>query len=592
MSRNRTKDEVSDSNKVNETSYSKGRSGKPNRKQRRDFKKEVVKEVKKGIKNSKFNQAGLDEEGRNNKPGYYFVDQKVAEQVTQLVFNNVLGWGSIHGYEVPTIMRIDLVANPGCTYDIPAHTGPWDHTFVNSPSESENLPYANPAGKAGVNLMASKLYTLLSSFTGRTSAYAPQDVAIMILAIAGIAEYSEAIRRIFGIALTYNYWNRTLARGLITSMKVDADDFFANSSIYRSQFNIAMSRINQIPLLDNIAFIQKSREIYQDIYYDDPTNMSQIFYYMPKTWTILDETTDEGGSVLRHISHGDPQDDSAQGVSVGTMINNLNKMITAVLESSTLNFIYADMLNMANKIKTPMWKFDYLAENYTVLPVYNRNACLQLHNLKIAGFRTIGTLPLDWDPDPEIAHNKKVLIAYNGEYYTEGFDVFCDPDRNDIVYNPGFAFMGPTYPECHSTMSIVDLDTDSPTLEDRIETLRFTSLWGGYWKQVNGQKYAIYMALPDHFATNIAIYKNIEDSIPAAISYSNYADNLSGNDRLKHFFTLATQWENAPVNLAVDPTEDEVSLVYGDLSYYTTVDFEYVKRLINAMSVGLYEFRV
>lgn len=563
-----------------------------------EMKEEYKNKGRRKPRNSKFDKdSKLESKGRDNDPNWYFTNKEVAEQTAQLSFQNVLGFGDIDGYKVPSIVRFDLAMSPGCTYAVEGPTGiKYPITSGAEQSSTTYVGYPGPA-KSGINMMAAKLYTTLSSFTGRTASYAPQDVAMMILGIAAVAETTEAIRRMFGLLFTYNFRNRSVPLGLLRTMGLNVNDFMANSSVYRQRFNSLIARINQIPLLENIAFIAKSRDIYQRIYQDDPTDMSQLFYYMPARAYYLDEKASDTGTVLKSIdftatAYGSSGSSGLGAVTMKQLLNKVETQITALLESSTLNFVYADILNMANKVGVKTWQFDYLAENYVVIPEYNQNALLQMHNLTIMG------APVNFSNQMEASQH------YNGSvYYTPGFSIFSDANTNDVIFNP--LFEDGLDAGCHATYTIVDMPVDKPSIEDRIEALRFTSLSSGCVVAGNdfasGEaqlKYLAFNALPDHFVVNFTVFSNIDHG----------RDTLSGNDAI--ITNLDSSWyqyaastdpytafqglEHAPLMYMTVTTGNSQALshVIGGLQYYTTVDYRYVKRVLDMMFIGLFDFRV
>lgn len=553
--------------------------------------KKVSNRSKKGKSTKKWDDsAKLDPKGRDNDPNFYFTNAELAQQAAQLSFQSVLGLDNLHGYRVPTIMRILTNPCPGNSYQ--------QRGFNGNPAWMEiGYPKSFDDDKHGINLMSSKLYTMLSTFTGRTSQYAPQDVAMMVLSISSIAELSEHIRRAFGIALTYNPRNRTLPLGLLRSMGIDVSDFLANIPAYRMRFNIAMTRINQIPLLDNIGYIKKSREIYQRVYMDSVSPMSQIFYYAPRTVWQLNEIGDGNGSVLDQVTI--IGDTNTFKKTIGQLIGYLENMITALLESSTLNLIYADLLNMANKIKVPVWQFDYLAENYVVMPEFNANALLQLHHVRVMGvplaLNTNTYSATDkWIYDPEDSTKKlaKDMTLTNQNC------VVCNPDKNNIMYNPIFKDTSWPY-------GIVDMHTPDPTLEDRIESLRFTAISSGS-KIVASQivdgapsLFAdILPALPDHYVTDITIFSNIDYSDNTMTFASNLSTNIVARGSYLTFEDIEaySKFNSAPMLIVTDgsstPSSTDVTYHFGDLDFYTEIDFDYLSRLNEMMYTGLFDFRV
>jgi len=495
------------------------------------------------------NKGKLDTNGRDNDPNWYFTSSELAQQAAQLSFQNFLGSGAIlRGAEVPTICAISVNPSPGITYFVTAANGAAIGT-------TNVLPASVPTAECGINMMAKKLYTLMGTFSGRVSSYAPNDVAMMILAISSVAELSEHIRRSFGVALTYNPRNRMLPLKLIRTLGFDEMDLISNLANYRMRFNVDMARINQIPLLDNIGYIRKSRDMFQRIYWDEPSNMAQIFFYKPASYWLMDETVDPNGTRL--------VTSRPTGIKMDDYLTLLEQMISALLNSSTLQLIYADLLNMANKLNTPTWQFDYLSENYVVMPEFNVNAILQFHNLDIVGYPTI--------------QNDTTASNFR---FTAVNDVASDANGIDVVYSPGFGRTSADNDPTHRT--IVDCLSDNPTIEDRIEALRFSSIDSGYYLAISASTYtAVLPALSDHYVTGIRIYGNSatgsymldlgSPTIPNAVNYS---------------YSPLTAFSNAPI--LYDQRSHQIC---GNLDYYTTVDYEYLRRVNELMTVGLFEFR-
>lgn len=531
-----------------------------------------------------------------NDPNYYFFDKDLAEQASQLSFQNMLGYGSIKGYEIPTIVRILMNPSPGVTVDVPE---PSDLTEVNAATASPELPVSYIGkNKAGINLMCAKLYTMLSTYSGRSAGYAPQDVGSMILGISSFAELSEHTRRIFGVAMTYNSRNRSIPLGLIEALGVEPEDFIKNIAVYRMRFNVIMTRINQIPLLDNIGYIRKSRELYQHIFLDSGSPMAQTFFYAPYSVWTLDEESYEQGTILKttpvpYHSRGN-ESMTPPPVYMSQYLDLLDTMVTKLLESSTLNLVYADLMNMASKVSVSTWQFDYLAENYAVVPEVNAEAILQFHNARIVGKYTQHAYRSD---------ARTVVTPEN--------DVYPDVETNNLVYSP--CIRGASWRESGTkTMlpfwkdAIVDSPVANPDLQTRIEMLRFSCADSGYWyKETGSTEVAVsragklYCALPDHWITAIDIFSNFSSemdaddiiSIPDSVMYRFDSYDLSDIDRLAKI----SQIGGMPIFFMRPAEGGEISnntALFGDFNFYTTVDWKYLKRINDVIFTGLFEFRL
>lgn len=558
----------------------------------------------KNSKRDSFSKGELSSKGRDNDPNWYFTNAELASQASELSFQSFIGELDIPGaYNVPAVNTVWLNPCPGNSYGIATDNDQGDYTTALPSSADTPLD-------SGINLMANKIYTMLSTYSGRTTNYTPEDVGIMLLAVASMAEFSEAIRRAFGVVLTYNERNRAVPRRLIEAMGINWDNLISNLPLYRMRFNTILNRINQIPLLDNIGFIRKSRDLYQRIYLDAPSSMAQILMYMPFSLWILDETGYAKGLHLKTTRpwpelvpsataqvQGQPQFDIYADinykVNMSRLLDYFDAQVSALLESSTLNIIYADLLNLASKINVPVWKFDYLAENYVVTPEFNRNFLLQFHNLDVVGA-------------PIVLNSNAIVKAINGYTFTTDNDVVGDIDSLRVIYNPGMAgVVSQTvdnvahYVGILPRAGIVDMDTDVPTVEDRIEALRFKSFASGWYvKGLRGTSdyNEAFRALPDHYAVCFCITDGTGKNV---IGQHNFFATASASLAAQYLHPLAnfTQCDWAPLIYAAqwdvvkswNPTNDME--YYTDLNFWTEIDWKYLNRLNKMIYSGLFDFR-
>lgn len=547
-------------------------------------------------KRDDIDKTGLNTVGRDNDPNWYFTSPELAQQASELSFQNMLGAGPIlYNYEVPSIMAFRMNPCPGNTYSTSVAPA------TNPASGCSFGDYDLISNQSGINLMATKIYTLLSTYSGRTSQYGPEDVSIMMLAIGEVASLVEYIRRAFGVAMSYNPRNRMLPLGLLNAMNINGEDLIKNLANYRMRFNVAISRINQIPILDNVGYIRKCRDMYQRIYVDDTSAMAQIYFYMPDTTWVLEEahgnwnlgsvlvTTDVAGSGLSKISD---------------LLSTLETMINNLLFSSTLNIVYSDLINLANKINVPFTQLDYLAENYVVLPEYNRNANLQMHNLTVVGKpeapevgsganNRLSLIPTKMNQSGGVNDNNALLTAYN--------NVYGSSTLNGVVYNPGFMYPNSDVTsESPTTVwytgdQIVDMDTDQPSVEDRIEALRFKAMESGHYVHTtdsvapyNTNGFKVLLALPDHYCTEVRIYSN------PTTSGKRITHSVSIGSHVK-FSEQLSQCASHPIMYYKEGSQGYMSKsiagVLGSLNFFTTIGYSYLERLNRLITTGLFDFR-
>lgn len=497
---------------------------------------------------------------RGNNPAWYFLDEKLAEQVSQMSFQNLAGYPinyDGHSFEVPNIVRIHLNPAPGVQV-----------------SARYNTPLAQ---NSAINMAAFRIYSKLSAYTGRVQSYAPQDVGTMILAYGEIISCVEDVRRMFGVSYTMSYRNRAYPKAILQEgMQVDADDLFANLSNYRTQFNTLITLINQLPIPKNIAYFDKCARLYQRVLLDSPSAMAQTLIPVPHSTWILDESSYSGGTVLKTY----PLHCAASFGPLGTTptmayyLNTLAALIGALLNSSSLQVVYTDLLNYASKVGCEFWKFDYLFEDYQVIPEYDENFMLQMHNATLCG--------------APVLESSLITGAYNVTPYN---DVYPDPNRNCLFYNPAFSTVQSVVHGHARTGDdvIIDMMTDMPTLTDRIEVTRYASVSKGTPYQptgASGQTAYIDAALPDHYV----VYVNFQN-LTGDLTYYDVWETVIPEARFRDISALVANIDWAPRFFEINSSTNYTGRYTSDVNFYTVVDEYYLRKLHDFVGLALYDLR-
>lgn len=514
----------------------------------------------KKIKIEEDNSDVLTNRSRFGNPNWYFVDKTLAEQTAQFSFQDFIGSGTLldNGVTLPSIMKIML-----------------------NPSADNSL--AGYAGISTATLMARKLYNSLANTSGRTQNYAPQDVFTLLLALGEIISYASYLKRALGVAYTYNIRNRDFPSRVIEVMGINSSDLFQNLNRYRVELNTLLTQVNKVPFPSNIAWFDKCNALYEGIFQDNMSPMSQIYVMVPATTWILDESTYEQGTVLRTLPVTVNSFNNYNPVTqtMRAHLNNLRSMIQALLTSTTLNYIYGDILNYASKFNVKLLYMNMIEDNYTVMPQYDQEVLLHIHNMMLIGAPSV-------DISTERVPAKPILAEY-----TPYNDVFPDVDNNSIVYNPVFGTnltanelegIAPGY------MDIVDFPFGVPDLVGKIESTRFqirNDVGRGEGDKslafINQTDIAGIVAtvLPDHYPVRILMYS------PTATKTLTSTFITSLPDDLMHFIT---KFDNAPL-LYFTNTETGISSVIGDVNYYANLPADILSRMCNLTYQSLFEMR-
>lgn len=500
------------------------------------------------------------DETRSNNPSWYFTDEKLADQVTQLSFQQLAGYPINYDgtdFDVPNIVRIGLNPAPGVQL-------------------SKNYNTALSQNSA-INLAGFRLYSKLSSVTGRVATYAPQDVSTMILAMGEAISMFEYIRRAFGVAYSMNMRNRDYPRNVLEfGMCIDADDLFANFADYVTEYNKYVTLFNQVPIPKNVAYFDKCAKIYERIYLDANSSMAQTLVPVPYSTWVLDETSYSGGSILKTtpVTCDTSWLPLAITQNMSVYLNLLGTMVSALLNSSSLQVVYTDILNYAVKQTMEFWKMDYYEMSYQVFPEYDENFLLQMHNATIAGWPSLQT-----------------SLITGTDNVTPLNDVYPDPNKNSLFYNPCFAKVGGASGVPRTGNSVViDMLNDSPSLTDRVEVTRYTSISNGKGFQPTGQTGLVAFintTLPDHYVTSVLF-----ENQTANLTYHLAAETLVESNRFADIAAQAANIDWAPRFWEVDQNTHQYTGRYtGDINFYTTIDDHYLRKIHDFVGLALYDVR-
>lgn len=512
-----------------------------------------------------------------NNAGMYFKDKQLAEMVTNFSFNQYLGSDMYDSryphFKVPNVMVYFLNPSPG-----------WLDGNVSE----------------GINAMALKMYTLLSANNAKTTSYGPQDISTLVLAMGQLIAMTEHARRILGCAYLYSIRNRFIPRGLINAMGIDSDDLFNSLAQYRIKFNTLVNRMNAIPMVSNIEYFKKSYEIYRHVYTDTESPMCQYYVVVPfSTWTV-DESSYEGGTVLRTtqvIGNSGP-------LKFSGLLQILEDMLKNLMESSTFNFIYSDILRL-NKAD---WTFQLCSEDYTCMPEYNPMMCLQLMNATILG-----------NPIANPQSMKSTLAGerYFGDY-TTGNDVYpvigsspSAQSSNSLRYNPLFVVNSAAL-EKPRLINFPE-STGNPDLDQRCDATRYVAIFkhcqaayeGANW--YNGDQSATDIVnaavIPDYYVVAIEaqtyVGNKIDPTLKCYLPVGNvikvrpeYSDN---NIPAVKQAVMMSNFRFAPIMMYDESTQTGQEMIdwtigaCGELDFFTFIDYNYLQPVNDLAMQGLFE---
>lgn len=485
--------------------------------------------------NSDDNSTYCSSDGSHNDPRFYYLNDDVGNQMSNVSFSQFTGV-PIHldnkfPVEIPNATFMRLLFNP---------------------SVGRAVTFADAANMAGL-----KLFSTLSANNGRTTQYAPQDVTTLLLALSSLIEVVEVGRRAFGFAYTINVRNRSFPKKAIEVMGFNPDEFLDSLANKRMEFNYYINSINKIAFPANIALFSKSAEMYSDVFTDDQSSMAQIYVPLPYSVWMLDEDTYDQGTIL----HTHELFTSNNTITWTEYVNTLDLMISRILGSATYNYIYADVLRLAEKSSTPLLHLDIVEENYSKVPVYDIVKLIQYHNAVATGAPNGKSASLPLTPGNDVYP----AVESNGIYYQPYFSVGSTLMASDKIFDFG--------PYDNPDKGVI-LDASRYMLasEDYTTTDDTTFVMG-------------YTVLPDHYLVAMELYTtNGTYSLASSGSYAAEWPKI---------FLELEKFDWAPRIYVYDTNTSrrDVVQITGDIGHFTTLDSSYLNRINDLSIQALLEVR-
>lgn len=520
---------------ANKNFKGKGKGGyKPKPSNRKPRPQKEVEEDKKVMK-----------DGDINNPAYYYESADVLDQVMNFSFNEYGG------------MPVELWAdeNYGSMSNVT-----WDNHMVASFWVNPSIPETadtSPTAMDGATTAALRNFLKLSGSNAKTTNYAPQDVSILILALAEVIKCSTFIARAFGIAYLFNYRNRTYPEVLLRAMGIDPDSFSKNLADWRVRYNKLLAVASKIPFPADLPLFRKAADLYGSLYCDDNDSaLAQTYMLCPYSFWMYDETYDSNGAGLVTTKIVNPNG----LIGMNQVLDAFESMISVLLTSSALNYIYSDVMRCQQKgYITNMLTFNPIPENYIVMPVYNEEVKDWLHNAVFMG--------------APLATGSHHVTGLKFSNVTNENDVSCMAATNKLLYHPQFKVATK-----YGFEALIDFDHDNVTIEQKVRATRFTQRYDTITDGTN--HWTDETALNDEYLVEACFYLDATNGNPDATisgTWLNAPSNVGATLKLMDVMSKF-DWFPLQYRFYTDGGVDKVAVI-GDTDYYTNVDYWLARKI-------------
>jgi len=423
----------------------------------------------------------------------------------------------------------------------------------------------------GINIQAMKWYSYLSAKNGKTTNYGPEDVMMLLLALGNVLSMFSLGARGLGLMFAYNKRNRAFPETSIEAAGFEYASLRDNLADYKIAYNVLVNKFNKIPVPANIEYFAKCAKMFQGIYLDeDGSSMAQAYCFVPETYWLFDEAYAPTGSGLKTVTllaAANPR--GMQTVPYASYLTALESQIDALLNSTTFNYIYADIMRLFEQGLRPfiLSTVDY---NYGILPAKVDELSIWLNNCVVLGSpeanpETVGTLT-----------------------FTPSNDVVANAGNATIQYRPQFR-------KPHNWTGftpILNFKTETPDLASRVYATRLCAALNMRPSTDMNTFISIEATLCDWYVVRINMSAGYT-------SLSVMSDSMVGSTAVAGVRSICALYEDLskfdwhPYVYNVIAASGIVTgriKVFGDTQYFTTITRTLLKKIQDICLMNMFDF--
>lgn len=248
---------------------------------------------------------------------------------------------------------------------------------------------------ASVNIAMRNIYSFIRHANSGKTNYEAPDLMLYLLAMSDILGYHAALKRIYGIAMTYSHTNRYVPKAVIEALGVDYDDIQLHLCDLRSYINTFAVRIGSFCIPASMSYIARHVWMNSHIYVDSDQDKPQIYAYVQDHFFMfgLDETP--AGKLdfeafnprqSKTIASFRVDDKATKGLTFSELAALGNRLLAPIIVSEDFGIMSGDIL----KAYTPneVYRVELIPENYTVMAEYSEEVLDQINNATLFGINS------------------------------------------------------------------------------------------------------------------------------------------------------------------------------------------------------------
>nr|AVX53553.1 putative capsid [Marmot picobirnavirus] len=324
------------------------------------------------MERSKSSEGAIDTGSSDNDPSWYIPTGQMARDVASLP----------SAYNVGSPVDLKSYTNPA-SLDPDNNQILVDETQIPGILVYHFVPTFGPTStdpKSALNIAMNTSFTDIRRATSGTSYYEGPDLMKYYLAMDSAYMYYSWMVRLYGSLQTFSMMNRYLPEGIVSAMGANYKNLERNIALLRTYINIYAYKLSSFPVPKDFNFIIRHIFMCENIYTDAQTLKSQFYMYNPiGFWTWSDDAPDTSWrQIVEYVEA--PWANGKSLVGYEDIVEFGDSLIQPLIASEDIRFIAADI---SKAFGTNTFQVSQIAENYSVIPVFNTEVLMQFENAYI-----------------------------------------------------------------------------------------------------------------------------------------------------------------------------------------------------------------
>lgn len=389
------------------------------------------------------------------------------------------------------------------------------------------------------NVAIRDIYSFIRHANSGHSNYDAADLGMYMMAYDSCLTYYAWMVRGYGLARTILLKNRYTPEALMLACGINYSSIVSNLAQFRAYINTFAARLSALKVPSSWHIMERHMWIFSNVYADAPVDKAQFYVFAPAGfWEYRTGQTPEATG-LYPVTGFDNAD-------FGVITSNGDKLLNSILNSEDFNIMSGDIIKAFGD---NVFHLNFIAEDYSVAPVYDPEVLLQIHNATVL-------------------HGIDVSKWKISQDYSEGENVGA------ILFNAELSITEPTV-RASAISKILDMPVESPT-----PTMVAVATRLMLQTDLIGKQNVVGIL---HCGTEIIVEAMTFTLTDVGIA-TRKEWPYSGNYEV---FNGRPYWYNV-LKSETDPWDFSLEGVHGDFDNYTVIHHDTLANIHRAALMGLY----